>query len=227
MINAGEEFVRVELHMHTSASPDSLVPIRKLLAHCQQFGVDRIAITDHNVINGAQEAKSLDPERVIVGEEIATTQGELLGYFMTDWVPPNLEPLEAIERLRSQDALISVAHPFDTTRRHHWDESSLAEIAPHLDAIETFNARCLSNMPNEQAEQFARDFKMLETVGSDAHSLWEVGRATLMMPKFQDAGTFKSALRHAEKTTKLSPPFVHLFSRLAIWSKRIEVLYRE
>lgn len=222
MNGEGKNNVHVELHMHTCASKDSLVSVRKLLAHCQQKGIDRIAVTDHDTIEGALEAKSLDPERVIVGEEIATTQGELLGYFMSEWVPPNLEPLEAIERLRAQGAVISAAHPLDRTRNHHWKENDLAAIAPHLDAIETFNARCLSNAPNERAVQFAREHNLLETVGSDAHSLYEVGQATLWMPDFRDAATFKAALKQAEKNLRLSPLFVHLFSRFAVFMKRLD-----
>jgi hypothetical protein len=217
-VSAG--LVRVELHMHTSASPDSLVSVEKLLSNCRKKGIDRIAITDHNVIQGALKAKLLYPVRVIVGEEIATTKGELLGYFMSEWVPPNLEPEDAIGRLRTQGAVISVAHPFDTTRRHHWTEEDLAALAPHLDAIETFNARCFNDAPNHQAGVFAQKHNLLETVGSDAHTLWEMGRATLQMNDFQDGETFKVALENAIKVSSLSPPFVHLFSRFAVFVKR-------
>jgi predicted metal-dependent phosphoesterase TrpH len=214
--------VRVELHMHTRASKDSLVPVEKLLSHCRKKGINRIAITDHNVIQGALKAKLLDPDRVIVGEEIATTKGELLGYFMSEWVPPNLEPEDAIQRLQDQDVVISVAHPFDTTRNHHWSEEDLAAITPHLDAIETFNARCFNDAPNRQAAAFAKKHNLLETVGSDAHTIWEVGRATLLMADFQDAETFKTALKGAVKDTTFSPPFVHLFSRFAVSMKRLK-----
>jgi len=226
MTTAKGHFVRVELHMHTRASKDSLVQVRKLLSHCQRKGIDRIAITDHNAIEGAMEAKSLDPARVIVGEEIATTQGELLGYFMSEWVPPNLDPMMAIEHLRAQGAMISVAHPLDTTRKYHWENKALAVIAPHLDAIETFNARCLSDVPNQRALMFAQEHDLLKTIGSDAHTLWEVGRATLRMPDFHDAVTFKAALKHAEGDAKLSPPFVHLFSRFAVWLKRMNAAFK-
>jgi len=219
-VSAG--LVRVELHMHTSASPDSLVSVEKLLSNCRKKGIDRIAITDHNVIQGALKAKLLDPVRVIVGEEIATTKGELLGYFMSEWVPPNLKPEDAIGRLRTQGAVISVAHPFDTTRRHHWTEEDLAALAPHLDAIETFNARCFNDAPNHQAGVFAQKHNLLETVGSDAHTIWEVGRATLLMADFQDAETFRAALKDAVKDTTFSPPFVHLFSRFAVSMKRLK-----
>ncbi len=222
MSDQSADFVRVELHMHTSESPDSLVSVEKLLTHCQKKGIDRIAITDHNVIQGALKAKMLDPERVIVSEEIATTKGELLGYFMSEWVPPNLESQEAIQRLRAQGAVISVAHPFDKIRKCHWTAEDLAEIAPNLDAIEAFNARCFSDAPNQQAAAFAREHNLLETVGSDAHTLWEMGRATLHMPDFQDAETFKAVLKDAVKDTTFSPPFVHLFSRFAVFMKRLK-----
>ena len=85
-------WLRVELHVHTAASTDSLVSPQKLINHCQRIGIDRVAITDHNSIDGALEAHALAPERVIVGEEIETTQGELLGYFMTSTSRPGLSP---------------------------------------------------------------------------------------------------------------------------------------
>jgi len=94
-----------------------------------------------------------------------------------------------------------------------------------VDAIETFNARCLNKAPNLQAALFARQHGLLETVGSDAHALWEVGRATLIMADFDDAASFKAALRNTQQTTQLSPPFVHLFSRWAVFCKKLDKLF--
>ncbi len=225
MIQGPDQRLRVELHSHTDASKDSLVTIEKLLACCERKGIDRIAITDHNEIKAALEGKALDPERVIVGEEITTTKGELLGYFMSERVPPGLEPMAAIERLQRQGAVISVAHPFDSKRTYYWDEETLVELIPYLDAIESFNARCVFSTPNHQAASFAGEHNLLETVGSDAHSLWEVGRATLMMPDFWDPDTFKEALKEAEKDVKLSPAFVHLFSRYAVQAKHLRKVF--
>ena len=213
--------MRVELHLHTQASKDSLVKPGKLLAHCQKIGIDKFAVTDHNVIEGALALKSMAPETVIVGEEIATAQGELIGYFMLEWVPPGLTPMETIERLRAQGAVVSVAHPFDSVRSQHWEEEELLAIAPYVDAIETFNARCLSQGPNQRAVAFAREHGLRETVGSDAHSLWEVGRASLLMSDFEDAESFRSALAGARQETRLSPAFVHFFSRYAVTVKRV------
>jgi len=218
----GPSHVKVELHVHTRFSKDSLIQPGRLIKHCERIGLDRITITDHNEISGAVEAKKIAPERVIVGEEIETTHGELIGYFMHERVPPGLPPMAAIARLRDQGAVISVPHPFDTMRSKHWSQEDLLAIAPEVDAIEVFNARCLNNKPNQEAEVFARQHGMLATVGSDAHSLWEVGRATLHMASFSDAQGFLRGLSEAKQETRLSPAFVHLFSRFAVIWKRVE-----
>ncbi len=221
MIDQKDRYLRVELHAHTCHSKDSLVQPERLLSDCQRKGIDRIAITDHNAVDGAFEAKALDPERVIVGEEIETTQGELIAYFVKALVPAGLEPLDTIERLKAQNAVISVAHPFDPIRSHQWDPVTLIKIAPFLDAIEVFNARCLSQTPNTKAAEFAREQDLLATVGSDAHSLWEVGRATLWMADFNGPDEFLASLRTARQETKLSPALVHLFSRYAVLVKKL------
>jgi hypothetical protein len=207
--------LRVELHCHTSASLDSLVPVEKYLSRCEKLGIDKIAITDHNVIETALSAKAIAPEKVIVGEEIQTTKGELIGYFMSDWVPPGLDPMETIECLREQGAFISIPHPFDPFRGKDWEPGDLESLAPYVDAVETFNARCFGNKANLAAADFARRHGLLETVGSDAHTLRELGKARLRMPDFSDAGSFKTGLRQAEKITRLSPFFIHFYSSFA------------
>jgi hypothetical protein len=170
-----ENWLRVELHLHTSASGDSLVKPQQVIGHCRKIGIHRVAITDHNSIAGALAAKAMAPELVIVGEEIETTRGELLGYYMSESIPGGLEPMEVIKRLRAQGAVISVSHPFDHTRGPHWTYAQLMAIAPHVDALETFNARCFSNKPNRQVAEFAREHDLPGTAGSDAHSVKEIG----------------------------------------------------
>src|SRR3972149_191228 len=120
----------VEFHCHTNASGDCRVRVEDLLEPCRQRGIDRVVVTDHNTISGALKAKSLDAQRVIVGEEILTQKGELLAAFVQEEVPAWLPPLEAIRRLRQQGAFISVSHPFDSTRSGHWALDALMEIFP-------------------------------------------------------------------------------------------------
>lgn len=215
------ETVTADLHCHTYRSKDCLMRPERLLAAARKAGIDRLAITDHSQIEGALEAHSLDPTRVIVGEEVYTTQGELLAYYVKELVPRGLEPLEAIRRLKEQGAVISVAHPMDPMRGGAWEEHSLREILPHLDAIEVFNARSIGAAANQRALKLAKAMGMPGTAGSDAHAYLEVGRAHLRLPPFDDAESFRRALGEAEVIGRRSSPLVHFFSRYATWRKRI------
>jgi predicted metal-dependent phosphoesterase TrpH len=213
--------LRVELHCHTIYSKDSLTTPEQLLEACERKRIDRVAVTDHNVIDGALVAYKLDPQRVIVGEEIYTSHGELLAFFVKEFIPGGLSPMETIKRLREQEAFISVSHPFDQQRGGHWEESDLLEITPYIDAIETFNARCTFSRYNEEAQDFAMEHNLLETVGSDAHAVKELGTATLLIADFSDAVSFKKNLEKAEQNCRLSPFWVHFYSRYAVWRKKV------
>ncbi len=210
-----------DFHTHTIYSPDSLTTPEKLLATCRKRGLDRVVVTDHNTIQGALHAKELDPERVIIGEEINTTEGELLAVYVREEIPPGLTPMDVITRLQEQGALISVSHPFDQIRKGHWDLKALLQILPHIDAIETFNARCLWPGFNWQAARFAREHNLAGTHGSDAHAPFEIGNGALILPPFDDVPSLKAALRQAKPARWLpSAPWVHFASRYAAWRKK-------
>jgi len=215
--------IRVELHCHTDASGDSLLSISTLLKTCERKRIDKIAITDHNTIRNALLANQLAPDRVIVGEEILTRQGELLALFVTQEIPGGLDAMEAIAELRKQGAFISVSHPYDHYRKGYWREADLIKIADKVDAIEVFNARCIRNQPNHQARIFAESYHLLGTVGSDAHTAGEVGKAYHRMDDFTNVEQFRLALMNSEIHTHLSFPFVHLFSRFAKWKKTFQI----
>jgi predicted metal-dependent phosphoesterase TrpH len=213
-----------ELHAHTIASEDCLMRPADIVRTCRRRGLDRLAVTDHNTLAGALELKRLAPELVIVGEEIMTTQGELLAFFVQEEVPPGLTPAETIERLRRQAAAISVSHPFDRLRQGAWQEADLAAILPHVDAIEVFNARCIFAEDNQRALAFARRHAKLGTVGSDAHSHRELGRAVHMLPAFHDSASLLAGLAGGQHATRLSSPAIHLTSRFAKSWKRLKKL---
>lgn len=204
----------VEFHCHTEYSRDCLVSVRELIATARQVGLQRLVITDHNTIEGALRARELAPDLVIVGEEILTTRGELLACFVTEEIPKYIDPFEAIARLREQGAFISVSHPFDL-RRHGWRLADLERITPLVDAIEVFNSRCQVNFLNEQAERYARQHNLAGTVGSDAHTLAEVGRSRLELDAFDSADGLRVVIRQGQAQTRLSSPFIHLSSTYA------------
>jgi predicted metal-dependent phosphoesterase TrpH len=206
---------RCEFHCHTIYSKDSLSPPHRIIDTCNKKGIRRIAITDHDTIQGALEAQQIDPQRVIVGEEISTTRGELLAYFVKEEIPPHLSPQETIKRLQIQDAFICVAHPFDTMRRGHWELPVLLDILGDINAIETFNARCMVTGANQMADDFATKYNLFKMAGSDAHMLYEIGRASLILPEFEDKNGLLVALPNGVFQTKPSALWVHLFSRYA------------
>ncbi len=217
---------RVELHSHTRFSKDCIVSPETILMLCEQRGIDRIAITDHDTAEAALAMHAVSPDRVIVGEEIMTTKGELLGYFMRETIPGGLTPDETIRRLRDQGAAISVSHPFDSFRKGAWARDDLMTILPQVDAIEVFNARCLLPADNDKALAFAREYGLRGTAGSDAHSAPEYGRAHLLMQPFTDAASFLDALRTAQVIDRYSSPLVHLNSKTAKWGKKLGIYRR-
>ena len=215
------QILRVDFHSHTIHSKDSLTGIRAYLDAARRSGLDRIAVTDHNSIRGAKEAFTLAPDFVIPGEEIMTSEGELLGYYLREEIPKGLTPEEAIARLRAQDAAISVSHPFDRYRHGAWKAESLARIAPLIDAVEGFNARCLFAADNLKAAEFARAHHLAMTAGSDGHAALELGAAFLEISPFKDGPSLRAAIRSAKVCGRLLPWWVHFLSMYAKWRKRI------
>ena len=214
-------YLRTEFHCHTIYSKDCLTSPQKLIETCKRKGIDRVVVTDHNSIEGALQCKEIDPVRVIIGEEIMTTKGELLVAFLKEEIPAGLPPMDVIRRLREQRAFISVSHPFDTHRNGHWKKNNLLKILPHVDAIETFNSRCMLPRFNFRAQEFAVDHGILGTYGSDAHAAFELGRGNLLLPPFDDSASLKKALKDAVvPKIILGTPFVHFASRWAVWWKK-------
>ena len=205
----------IELHSHTIVSEDCLMRPADIVRTCRARGIDRLAVTDHNRVRGALAVQALAPNLVIVSEEIMTTQGELLGYFLTEEIPAGLSPAETITRLRAQGAAISVSHPFDRLRKGAWREADLSAILPLVDAIEVFNARCMYAEDNARALAFAQAHGKLGTVGSDAHSHRELGRAVLDLAAAGSAAELVAGLATARPRTRLSSPAIHLTSRFA------------
>ena len=214
--------LRVEFHCHTEASKDCLIRPRDLVATARRKGIDRLIVTDHNIIAGARAAEALDPELVIVGEEIMTTRGEILAAFVHEEIPPFLTPAETIQRLKDQGAFISVSHPFDTRRTGHWKEQDLLEILPLVDAIEVYNSRCMLPKYNHKARLFAEEHNIPGTVGSDAHALFEVGKSLFLLEPFSGPAELRKVIRKGIPQVRWSPPWVHLASRYASVRKKMK-----
>jgi len=192
----------------------------KIIEIARRRRIDKFFVTDHNETRVAKQMQEKYPDRVMVGEEILTTQGELLAFFVSKRIPRGLEPEEAIELLKTQGSFISVPHPYDH-QRNGWNENELLKILPDLDALEIFNSRCLSSKMNGSAAALAKEKHLPGTVGSDAHTYIEIGTSVVHLPDFQDADGLRKSLESATYETRLSPPWVHFSSRWAAYVKRL------
>jgi predicted metal-dependent phosphoesterase TrpH len=200
-------WVRVDCHVHTVASGDSVLHADELLERARAAGVDVVFVTDHHAVTEAQRLAVVSNQRprVIVGEEIRTPAGELLGLFLTERIPYVLPVDEVIDRIHAQGGLVCLPHPYDPVR------ASVAAIADRLcesgrvDAVEVFNAKAGTPDVNERASELARRHGLPGTAGSDAHDPDGVGAAYLEMPDFRTPEEFLAGLSHAKVVGTLRP----------------------
>jgi glycosyltransferase involved in cell wall biosynthesis len=199
--------IDVDLHMHTDHSHDCATPVEVLLATARDQGLGAIAVTDHNVITGAHEAREQAAKygvKVIVAEEVKTAdQGEVIGLFIEQQIPRGMTLAETVAEIRRQGGLVYVPHPFD--RMHAVpDYEHLLGIVDDIDAIEVYNPRVAIGSFNEEAERFAAKYRILAAAGSDSHVAQGLGSVRVRMADFDGPQEFLEALREAEITTKPS-----------------------
>jgi predicted metal-dependent phosphoesterase TrpH len=214
--------ISVEFHCHTNASKDSLTHPADLVSTARRKGIDRVIVTDHNSVLGARKAQLIDPDLIIIGEEIMTTKGEILAAFIKEEIPAFLTPKETVKRLKDQGAFISVSHPFDELRKGAWKEEDLLDILPLIDAIEVFNSRCMYPRFNERARLFAEEHNIAGTVGSDAHAGFELGTSLLLLEEFDGSDGLRHVLRKGKMKVRSSPWWVHFVSRYASTRRKIK-----
>ena len=197
---ADRPFILADLHMHTDHSHDCAVPVADLLDYAEAQGLGAIAITDHNVFAGAQEAVQLARGRdlvVIPGEEIKTQKGEVIGLFLAEKIERGLPMADTIAAIREQGGVVYLPHPFD--RLHTIpDAPTLHRHLPEIDVFEVYNARLLFEGFNDEALRYARKYNLTMGAGSDAHVLQGVGTGLVRMRAFENAAEFLISLRSAE-----------------------------
>jgi len=189
-------WVRVDMHSHTMWSGDSTTTPHEIYDAVRASGIDVLCITDHNAIKGATELRGMLPCRVVVGEELKTHAGEIIGLFLSERVPIGVQPEEAARRIREQGGIVYIPHPFDPMRRNLAERSlrSLAELGL-VDAVEVLNAKTSLASLNARAADFADEFGLAPGAGSDAHVPLALGAAYVEMPDFDGAADFLAALR--------------------------------
>jgi len=204
---SGRPLIDIDLHMHTDHSHDCATPVEVLLATAREQGLGAIAVTDHNVVSGAHEAREKAAEfgvKIIVAEEIKTAdQGEVIGLFIEEQIPRGMTLAETIAEIKRQGGLVYVPHPFD--RMHAVpDYEHLLGIVDDIDAIEIYNPRVAIGSFNEEAERFAAKYRIVAGAGSDSHVAQGLGSVRIRMTDFDGPEEFLESLRTAEITTKPS-----------------------
>ncbi|MGN6586175.1 MAG: PHP domain-containing protein [Solirubrobacterales bacterium] len=198
--------IEVDLHMHTDHSGDCATPVDVLIQTARDRGLGAIAITDHNEVSGALEARKLAEElgdiKVIVAEEVKTAeQGEVIGLFLEEKIPKGLTMAETIREIRAQGGLVYVPHPFD---RFHSvpDYEHLLDIVEEIDLLEVFNPRVAVTAFNEEAVRFARKYRIVPAAGSDSHVAQGLGSVRQRIHDFDGPAEFLEARRDADNTRK-------------------------
>ena len=188
--------MRVDLHSHTMWSGDSTTTPDELIAAVTDTAIDVLCITDHNAVAGAVELQRHLPCRVVVGEEVRTAAGELIGLFLSERVPMGAPPAETARTIRDQGGVVYVPHPFDPMRRNLTEPALLALAGEGLiDAVEVFNAKTSLQSLNRRAAEFAESHDLAAGAGSDAHVPGGIGSAYVEMPDFDGPHDFLDKLR--------------------------------
>jgi len=168
----------------------------RVAARCRRLGLSPVFITDHDTIAGAARLRATDSERVVAGEEVLTTAGELIGLFLERPVQSGLQPRETALEIKAQGGLVYLEHPYDPFRRH-LSEAGIETLADLIDIVEVFNGRS-DEQANRRAEDLCDILGAAPGAGSDAHSLREIGSVYVEMEDFEGAQDFLAKLRGAK-----------------------------
>jgi predicted metal-dependent phosphoesterase TrpH len=217
--------LKVDMHTHTEYSPDSRTPVKTQAAAIKAAGLDVVCATDHNTIEGALRLREIaDGFRVVIGEEVSTRDGDMIGLFLEKAIPRDLSAEETIARIHDQGGLVSVPHPFSRNRLFHIRRAALDRVWQDIDCIEIFNAREAFTQDNLRAAAFAKEKNIPGAVGSDAHRPREIGRAWVEVEEFTGREDFIAVLREGSVIGKLTGNYIHVLTRLDVvrkwWTRR-------
>ena len=194
--------MRVDLHLHSHFSPDGRSSLDELVLRCIECGLDRIALTDHNTVEGALKLAQMAPELAIVGEEAKTREGEVIGLFITGLIPPYLQAEDVMDMIHGMGGLTYMPHPLDR-RRSNFRAERIVELADRIDIIETYNAWC-EPAANQAAARLAGELGKVAATGSDSHAAHELGRSWMEIEDYTDPQDFLDKLRHARHVVTAS-----------------------
>ena len=220
-VHPGEfPLMRLDLHLHTRGSWDSLSDPEAVLARARERGIHRIAITDHNRLGVAREMHERHPDAVIPGEEVKTAEGiDVIGLYLSTEIPKGTPMEETCRRIRDQGGIVYLPHPYAAGKGGSGRFAE--ELAPQVDVVEVLNARLRSLKRNQQGRELAVRQERLQGAGSDAHTVGEVGNAWVEVPRHpNEPSALLNALKQARIHGQRAPLHVFLASNWAkVWKR--------
>ena len=206
------EQLKADFHLHTMYSMDCEMALEDIIKRCLKMKINCLTVSDHGTIEGALKMQEMAPFKVIVAEEILTPHGEIMGMFLKEGIPSGISVEEALSRIRQQDGLVCLPHPFDPFRGLKLDNGKIEELAAQADILEVFNARSPLSLGESKARNLADRHNLAVTAGSDSHTLREIGHTYVEMPDFSGKDDFLEALRQGRISRRRSSLLVHLGS---------------
>jgi predicted metal-dependent phosphoesterase TrpH len=201
--------LRLDLHSHTWYSHDSLLKPEHFVEACLAKGINCIAVTDHNEVDGAKAVQRMAPFKVIIGEEIRTRDGEISGLFLKHRIPPNLSAEETIAEIRRQKGLTYVPHPFAAGVTMRLQKAALDRVINDIDIIEGWNSRGILRSDDLAAQRYALRHGKPFAAGSDSHTRFEIGSAYMEIEDFKTPAQLLKNLKNGvlvgRKTNILYP----------------------
>jgi hypothetical protein len=194
--------VRIDLHLHSRYSHDGQSTLQELIDRCAECGLDRIALTDHNTVEGALALAEIAPDLAIVGEEAKTREGEVIGLFISRRIPPYMRAEDVMDMIHEMGGLTYVPHPLDR-HRSNFTAERVVELADRIDIIETYNAWC-EPAENQAAARLAVELEKVSATGSDAHAASELGRSWMEIEDYTTPQDFLEKLRYARHVVTAS-----------------------
>lgn len=208
-----KEKYKVEFHIHTSASHDSILTKYFLFLMCKLRKIDCLAIADHNEVKNALKYKEFFEKKgikIIVSEEILTKDGEIVGLFLNERIEPNLSLEETIKRIRNQEGLVYVPHPYDGKRsKTVLSKEIIKKNKKNIDFIECHNGRNVKKEYSKVQNEIAEEIGITKIVGSDAHTFYEIGRNYCIVNSFEKK-ELKEEIKNATFIKKDCIKFAHL-----------------
>lgn len=202
--------MKVDLHTHTCYSYDNFTPMDKTIAAIKQSGVDCVAVTDHNEIAGALKMQKIAPFKVIIGEEIKTADGEIIGLFLKEKIPAKLSARETIRRIKEQRGLVYLPHPFCWMMGAKLKSRLVWQYVREglIDVVEVYNAAAIFLMPFKKVHELLAGTKVAKAASTDGHLLGEFVGACVEMEDFDGPQDFLAKIKRGHLIMK--PGFLYL-----------------